>query len=270
MRRADGFTLIEMIIAMVVTSIVGSMVAVFIARPVQGYMDSVRRAGLSDVADGVIKRLSMELRTAVPNSVRIDASGKFIEFIPAAESARYCTDTETGCSKLSFIAGDQTFDVLGPPHTGASGDFIVVFNTGQDGLNAYAGDNIRLIANPGTTTTAIHFSGNRLPFPSPSNRFQIVRANGPVSFACENVGGTATGTGTLRRYSGYRTSLPFGNIQPTTGLGTGGLIADRIASCGFIYNPISPSEGIVSVNLTIRQANEPVSIVSQIHVDNLP
>jgi MSHA biogenesis protein MshO len=39
-----GFTLIEMIMVIVITGILAGMVAVFIAKPVEGYADSVRRA----------------------------------------------------------------------------------------------------------------------------------------------------------------------------------------------------------------------------------
>lgn len=271
MRRESGFTLIELIIAMVITGIIAGMVAVFIAQPVEGYIASVRRAGLTDIADGINKRMALELRSAVPNSVRIDSTGRFMEFIPSKGGGRYCTDTDSGCDPLTFDTGGKTFDVLGQPHTGVAGDFMVVCNWGVAELNAYAGDNIRVIDNhPDTTTTSIRFAGDRFPFASPSNRFQIVGPSGPVTFACENVGGGANGTGTLKRYSGYATSLPFGVNQPITGLGTGALMADNISNCSFSYNPTTPSDGLVVLNFTVRRENEAVSLVSQIHVDNLP
>jgi MSHA biogenesis protein MshO len=70
-RRAAGFTLIEAIIAIVITGILGSVVAVFINRPIQGYFDSVRRAELTDQADVALRRISRDIRLALPNSLRV-------------------------------------------------------------------------------------------------------------------------------------------------------------------------------------------------------
>jgi Tfp pilus assembly protein PilV len=57
-RRTAGFTLIEAIIAIVITGILGAVVAVFISKPIQGYFDSVRRAELTDQADVALRRIS--------------------------------------------------------------------------------------------------------------------------------------------------------------------------------------------------------------------
>ena len=273
MRRAHptrstvrGFTLLEAIMAIVITGIIAGMVAVFIARPIKGYADSVRRAGLTDTADGALKRMGLDIRTAVPNSLRVDASGHFVEFIPARLGGRYCTDTDAGCDALDFNSTDTQFDVLGPTHDAAVGEALVIFNTGQTGLDAYAGDNRRTISNIGTTTTAISFTGARFPFASPSNRFQVVPATGPVTFACENLGGTATGTGTLKRYTGYG----YHGTQPTTGLGTGALLADGLADCHFAYQTVNATNGLVGLFLRLLSDSETVSLVHQIHVDNMP
>jgi len=42
----QGFTLIEMIVAMVITGIIAAMISVFMVAPIKGYQDTVRRAGL--------------------------------------------------------------------------------------------------------------------------------------------------------------------------------------------------------------------------------
>lgn len=266
MQQQRGFTLVEMIMAIVITGIVASMVAVFIARPVEGYIASVRRAGMTDVADLALKRMALDLRTAVPNSVRVDATGKFVEFIPARTGGRYCTDGDSGCDRLDFATADPTFDVLGPAHDAVAGEFLVIYNTGQAGLNAYlAADNRRTIA-AGTTTTAITFLGSQFPFASPSSRFQVVPSSGPVTFACESVGGTSTGTGTLRRHTGYT----FVDPQPSTGLGTGALLADNLSACNFTYDAVSATSGLVTLSLTLTRESESITLYHQIHVDNMP
>lgn len=264
--RQSGFTLLEAIIAIVITGIIGAMVAVFIARPVQGYIDSVRRAALTDVADLALKRMGIELRTAVPNSVRVDASGRYVEFIPARFGGRYCADVNPGCDALTFNGTDAVFRVLGPAHDAAANESLIVYNTGQTGLNAYAGDTRRTIASSGTTTTDIAFSGSGYTLPSPTNRFQVVPTSGPVSFGCDTVGGVTTGTGTLRRYDSYGYKV----AQATTGLGTGALLAGQLAECQFTYDAISARNGLVTLRLRLLAETESVTLVHQIHVDNQP
>ncbi|NCN89388.1 MAG: prepilin-type N-terminal cleavage/methylation domain-containing protein, partial [Gallionella sp.] len=53
-----GFTLIEMIVVIVITGIIAGIVAIFIKAPVQGYVDSARRAELTDIADTAVRRLA--------------------------------------------------------------------------------------------------------------------------------------------------------------------------------------------------------------------
>lgn len=63
-RRARGVTLIEMVIVISITAIIAGAVAVFIARPVEGYADATRRAELTDIADTALRRMTRDLRTA--------------------------------------------------------------------------------------------------------------------------------------------------------------------------------------------------------------
>ena len=51
------------------------MVAVFISRPMQGIIDTTRRAGLADAADTALRRMSRDIHRALPNSVRVTQSG---------------------------------------------------------------------------------------------------------------------------------------------------------------------------------------------------
>ncbi len=282
MKTQCGFTLIEMIISIVIMGIVAGIVAIFISRPVEGYIDSVRRAELTDVADLALKRMAIDLRTAIPNSVRVDGTGRFIEFIPARDGGRYCTDFDTGCNALSFTAGGDTFSVLGPAVSVAQGDQVVVFNTGQGvDLNVYGGSNRRAITGASLGGTALTLGAtaqsadtitlggaNSFTYASPSNRFQIMAALSAVTYACENVGGGATGTGTLRRYTGYGFFSP--QTTDTDDLGAGRLLANNLSDCSFFYQTVNAANGLVSLNIQIRRENESVRLFQQFHVDNMP
>ena len=65
-----GFTLVEAIVVIVITGIIAAGVAVFIRAPVEGYVDSVARAELTDAADTALRRLSRDVNSALPNSLR--------------------------------------------------------------------------------------------------------------------------------------------------------------------------------------------------------
>jgi MSHA biogenesis protein MshO len=156
-RRSAGFTLIEMIIAIMLTGIIAGMVSVFMVRPIQGYLDTAQRAELSDVADMVLRRLSREARQALPNSIRCGSAAGlcgttayngqdyyFIEFIPVSGGGSYRDEHDGSAGGIPLNFNDTgscavtpalcQFDVIGPMPAApalAIGDFVVVFNFGE-------------------------------------------------------------------------------------------------------------------------------------------
>lgn len=75
-RRHAGVTLIELIVVITITGIIAVVLGMFIVRPIQGYEAQVRRAELVDAAEMALQRTALEIRQALPNSVRIrDALG---------------------------------------------------------------------------------------------------------------------------------------------------------------------------------------------------
>jgi MSHA biogenesis protein MshO len=83
-----GFTLIEAVMVIAITGILAAIVAIFIREPVEGYFDSVRRAGLTDIADTATRRISRDLHSALPNSIRTPNASCF-EFLPTVTGGRY-------------------------------------------------------------------------------------------------------------------------------------------------------------------------------------
>ncbi len=270
-RAQSGFTLIEAIMVIVITGIVAGMVAVFIRAPIDAYIDSARRADLTDVADTTARRIARELQGALPNSVRVNNTD-YVEFVPIHDAGRYRAEvgTASGEDALDFTSGaDGTFDVLGPPVTVLAGDSLVVYNLGVPGADAYeVAPNNRRTATAGTNLSKVAFTstGTPLPFASPGSRFQIVGT--PVSYVCD------PGTETLWRYSGY----DFQAAQPVTLAGLNALagvtraaLATHVTACDFSYAP-GPLQhnGLVSLSLTITQSDESVTLQHQINVDNVP
>ena len=79
MKRSRGVTLIELVVAMVVVGIVVAATVYFFYPVAQG-VDVAGRAELTDVADNALQRIGREVRLALPNSVRRDASGGQVAF----------------------------------------------------------------------------------------------------------------------------------------------------------------------------------------------
>jgi MSHA biogenesis protein MshO len=291
----QGFTLVEMIMVIVITGIIGGMVAVFLKAPIQQYMDVARRADMTDIADTALRRIGRDLRLALPNSVRVTTGTcpvtvanpggtgtcGFLEFLPTTGGGRYRADTGGGAGcpgspsgeALDFTTSDACFGVLGGMPAGfafAAGDMVAVYNLGISGADAYAADNTKLIDVAGSTSSIIKLSATKLfQYESPKARFDII--NNPVSYVCDpNVGHTLT------RYWGYTIKPP---PQPTTAalLSAGGaaanaLLASNVSSCNFSYDlfVVAQRSGLVTMNLGITESGETVTLYSATHVSNMP
>jgi MSHA biogenesis protein MshO len=280
----SGFTLIEAVMVIVITGILAGIVAVFITKPVQGYVDSVRRAELTDAADVALRRITRDVRLALPNSVRVSGN-TCIELIMTKAGGRYRDSHNDGSSGGNSLT-DPTkvkFDVMGAsagnPATSmasstAPADYIVVLNWGVAPLDAYSGGNRVAVAapdpvdqdttiklntttatNPYTTTLASSLLGYQ------NARFQVVPGSEQaVSYVC--------GGGELRRYKGYG----FHTTQSCPPSGTGALLAGSATSEPKAACAISYASGLLAINLTLTDtpSAESVTMFQQIHVDNAP
>lgn len=88
-RSQSGFTLVEAIVAMVVFGIAVALIGMFIRFPIQSYFDTERRARLTDRADTALRRMTRDLRLALPNSVRVmqDGAVQYLEFFQTRAGA---------------------------------------------------------------------------------------------------------------------------------------------------------------------------------------
>lgn len=273
-----GFTLVEMIVVIVITGIIGAMVAIFLRVPLLQYTSTARRAEITDVADTSLRRIGRDLRLALPNSVRVTGvcgvagTTCFIEFLPTSGGGRYRKAAPGNI--LDFSLADTSFDVLGPPMTvnayTSGTDRIVVYNQGTSGADAYAGDNTALYA--GNTASTITLNpGKQFPLESPSARFQVIST--PVTYVCAP---TANGIGgTLTRYWNY----PIQAAQPATVAALNGLagvlsaqMAANVSTCNFSYsaNVVAQRSGLVTMNLGIAEEGETATLYSAAHVSNVP
>jgi MSHA biogenesis protein MshO len=274
--HSAGFTLIEIVMVIVIIGIISSMVAIFVVKPVQGYVDAVKRAELTDAADVALRRFTRDLRLALPNSLRVMTSGgnHYIEFIMTSNGGRYRdeSDGSTAGNFLSFTdTSIKTFDVLGPMPSNpamAVNDYIVIYNlgSGYSPADAYTGGNraqISGIASNVVTLLTNPFASQSPPLPSPNARFQVVPGGTKaVTYVCPT-----TTAGNLSRYANYGFNAT--QLAPT---GTPSTLAAN-AICTVDYTSTATGRNgllYIELALTDSTSGESVTLFQQIHVDNAP
>ncbi|MBU0752487.1 MAG: type II secretion system GspH family protein [Gammaproteobacteria bacterium] len=267
-RRSAGFTMVEMVVAITITAIIGGMVAVFISRPIEGYVASVRRADLTDAADGALRRIARDVRTALPNSLRHEAGGsnQCFEFLPTVGGGRYrMAQTDLGAGDiLNFAAADVSFDVLAGtnlPNFAAATHHAVIYNLGILGADAYNAANLNraAIRNTATAANIVLTAGNQFPFESPGRRFHVI-PDFSVIYSCAG--------GELRRSVRAITAAQLvGCPLP----GVGDLLVSNVSACSFSYTPgVSARNGLLGMTLQLTLAGESVQIYQEVQVDNVP
>jgi len=283
-----------MIVALTVVAILSTGMAVFLRAPLQAYFDVTGRALIGDAADLTLKRLSEDVATALPNSVRIRQVGAsyFLEFLQVRTSGRYRNGTPypAGCpgnASLDFGVVDNCFVTVGPV-AGAvapvAGDFIVVDNGGAGcPVNAYT-SGAATGGNKSQVTGYTQFGGAApydrirmqnvtLPATCQSPNFLFYVVSQAVSYECDPSPGNPS-AGVLLRHSGY----PIAALQPVAfGGGTTAQLATGVAGCAFSYlsNPnASTASGTVGVSLVLSRTDaaaatgtESVTLFTQIHVN---
>lgn len=287
--REKGFTLAEAVIVIVITGIIAGTVAVFLRLPVQGYVDTAARAELTDIADTALRRMTRDLRLALPNSIRLytDGSGnKYLELLLTKTGGRYLAEEDAaGSNFLNFSdTADLTFDVVGAMPAGeqaiVANDFIVVYNLGpgQPPADAYANcavspgcNRARVAAAPAgkTLTLASNPFAAEVPvMPSPNWRFQVVTT--PVTYVCN------TTAHTLTRYWDYAIQ-PMQPVNlasaPAWTTPKNALLASSVNGCEFsLNNLVSIRSALVGLQLTLQNQTNGGSVVlfHQVHVDNTP
>ena len=282
--RAFGFTLVELVVAMSASVVVVAFVALFMSRPVAGFADQSRRAKLVDAADTALRRMSRDVRRALPNSIRTTTNGTVValELLGSIDGARYRAQPPGSADQvLDFTLADAAFNTIGPftqvakPFSSTSA-YLSIYNVGVPGADAYELGNV--ITPPGTRIDIAADTvagedrvtlvpGYRFAFESPTQRLFLVE--GPISYLCD------TGARTLRRYSGYAIApnqTSRDSAAELMGAGaTATLMADRVAACTLTYAPgTAERSGLVTMELRIAEQNETVTLLAQAHVDNVP
>lgn len=286
MRSAQhGFTLVELVITISLATIVVSFMAVFISGPVLAYTDQARRAELVDVAENSLRRIARDVRRALPNSVRVTTSGSLValELLNTVDGVRYRDRPPPGnpSKRLNFSAPDDAFNSVGSfsgitrPFSSTT-HYLSIYNVGVPGANAYELANVITPAGTRIDIDADTIAGEDNIQLTPAFRFayesvgkRVYLIDQAVTYLCD------VANGSLTRYTGYAIT-PNQADRDSSGelLGAGAistLVADQVSACSIQYAPgTSQRAGLVSMELQIADNGESLSLLHQVHVDNVP
>lgn len=281
--RQRGLTLIELVITIVVGSIVVAFMAMFIVLPITSYSAQTRRAELVDDADSALRFMGRDLRTALPNSVRIASSGAVIalELLATLDGARYRDGgpLSNPALDLDFTAADGAFSTSVPftqlslPWSSTSA-YLSIYNVGVPGADAYSLANV--ITPAGTTITiAAGATANanlvtlnpafQFALGSPAKRLYLV--SGPVSYLCD------TNAGTLTRYAGYAITVSqnTGAAAMIAAGATASLVSMDVGACQFFYTPgTAQRNSLVTLTVQLVRSGETVQLLHEVQLVNAP
>jgi MSHA biogenesis protein MshO len=282
-RVARGFTLIELVITIAVGSVVVAFMAMFIVTPMTTYTAQTRRATLVDAADSALRFMGRDLRAALPNSVRVSASGSVtaLELLATADGARYQDSgpLSNPALALDLTAADGAFATTVPftqvnvPWT-SSAYFLSIYNVGVPGADAYQMANVITPAGTTITISAGATANQDLVTLSPAFQFafgspgqRVFLVSGPVSYLCD------TAAATLTRYSSYT----IANAQPASAAAlnaagaSAALVASNVAGCQFVLSAgTAQRNALATLTLQIAQSGESVQLLHQVEVVNAP
>lgn len=277
--RSAGFTLLELIIVLVLMTIIGATVAVFVRPAIDAYSDTRNRVAQGDMGDTALRRMVRDIRVAVPNSLRTPNESCF-ELVPTVAGGRYRMgpNAANDAQWVNTAQATTGFDVLSTlSRTPAVNDYVVINN--QNGNDVYAGNNrstITSVSTPSATQGKLRLAISSLQV-SPGydgGRFQVVsQSERSVFYICESSGLSAdgkTGTGVL-----WRLKRDFTSTYPTScPSGSGGtVLARNVSRCRFVYDPnkgATQQSGFLYLELAITRNGETATLAHGAHVLNVP
>lgn len=278
--KMRGFTLIELIIVIAITGVLAAALTVFLQPAIQAYLDTRRRADLSDMADTALRLMAQDIRSAVPNSI-IWHAGNCFQLVPTSGGGRYRMGRDLTMpipqgnlvlDSTTSSTGFDVFNLMRPPPN--PGDWVVINN--QNANDVYAGTNRVVIAGvqtpplPGGVGAGQHritFAATQFSQGYAGGRFVIVPAATPTIFYA------LVGTNLRRVVAGFNTLAGAGCAGAGAGVISAADVATNVTAAVFTYNPnqgATQQSGYLEMQLALGAGGDNVTLTYGIHVENLP
>lgn len=271
--RQAGFTLVEIVVAIAITSVVVAFVGMFLAAPLGAYEHQARRNALVGDVSTPWPRMQQDLRDALPNSVRVRVNGNYValEMLQVVGVTRYTAAANINSTSIA-IAGSPAGAVRGSVQSGAN-----VYLSVNPGANVYTPNvsmtNTRRTVNwntAGNGTATLNVSQAPSFTAGDSSRRRLYLVGGPVTYLCD----LRAGQGTIRRYEGYTVAAAHTARDAPNEFGTATnneLIARGITACAFDQsNTYVTRQQTVSARFSATRNNETVTLLHESRAEYLP
>lgn len=262
----SGFTLVELVMVIIISAILAVGTTRFIAQSSQSLVTSSERLTLSTTAGLISERISREVRSALPNSVRTFEDGGFscLEFVPVINSSEYLSIPVAAAANsfqaVQFADGDFDSGYLSvyPSST------TEVYNTTTQTVTQAQ---VATAASVATGVMDVSFPAGvtvQLPAESPTRRFYLVSQ--PVSF-CEDTNGRVWRYFNYGFHADSRASLPAPAANRV-------VIGDGVQP-GSLDFQLTPAQlqrnAMIRVSLTTQSGRgEQVSMAQEVQLRNVP
>jgi MSHA biogenesis protein MshO len=278
MRRAQGFTLIELIIVIVLLGILSIGTFAYLGFGAQIFSDVVGRDQLTSQSRFAVERLSRELRNSVPSSARVSADERCLEFMPIHATSSYLQLPRAGNRNADFIG------VAAANVTRSDLDNNYLFVYANSVQRIYGGSSaqrkqIDQVVEGSADTWVFEYSDNPRQFPrqSPARRYYV--SPGPVSWCLDEA------RRELIRFSGYPLSNPQNGLialQNSTPANSQVVMAENLYND--LQDPVEPQYPFQAEVATLQRSNlvlmdfrfarrdgrEPLTILHEVHIPNVP
>lgn len=258
-RLQQGFTLIELILVILVLGVVSTSVTSFIRYGVSIYQDvSGRDKQISD-SRFVIERLTRELRSALPNSVRVTGGGACVEFVPILASSSYVDIPvlpDAASNQIVLVESSETFD--------ETDTRLVVYPLSPSDIYVNQGlvsGKVFDVTSYGTVDahvmTVTLDDMVRFDDDSPTQRYFIIK---------DSVAYCQGSNNTIERFQGHALTA----TSPNSGVGV--LMAERQENAVpfSLQSPTLVRNAIVTMDFTFTYADEKLRLVNEVNVANVP
>jgi len=260
-RKQYGFTLIELIVVIVLMGIMSIAGTEIIRNSSESFSKMTGRQAIGSAARVTIERVTRELRSALPNSVRVNASNTCFEFLPVNAAGTYIS-LPIAASASSFVSAR-----MNPGLDAATGRVAVyslsdlVYDTSQGMLSPTATLGVPNINNEIVVTMA---SGYQFSNGSIQSRYYLV--DDPVSFCIDG--------DNLFRYENYGLLATQPDIADLPAA-----LPDRALLANGLVNSVSPFDvsgstltrnSIVRMDMIFTQAGESTRVEHEVQLRNVP
>ncbi|WP_133405670.1 PilW family protein [Parashewanella tropica] len=274
-KKAIGFTLIELITVIVILGIVLVGVSSFITFGTRIFVDSTSVDQVLGESRFAIQRMTRELRTALPNSVRVNTdnvSYQCIEFVPTITSTSYIQLPLTAPSNTAIVFRDDTNSKISIFQRAyvypINANEIYITNT-QNSIAAMVFGS-RGTSNPPASSPSLTVTFNaptRFKYSSPQKR--IYFTNFPVTYC---ISGVSHKVERFERY-GFNTALPTPQNRGSGSVIAQSLVNDISNASDRPFNLLPSTlqhSAIIQMNLRFEVLGQSMSYQHQVQVPNVP